>query len=126
MEKGVGRIGGQLYGKQFADFLYDLAWTGIPQTICLDLFLSVNVNAKLSEPAFDRFSLDITILVQLGRHTGGHSLLDRSDGAVVDRYFFHRVGCYCCSGWKSSTGFPEGSSSMTSEPPGPVAMSFRK
>ena len=86
----AGGISINLFGEQFTDLLDHLTWNGIPQTICLDHFLSIDINAELSEAAFDRFGLDITIFIQLGRHTGGHPLFDRSDGAVVDRYFLHR------------------------------------
>ena len=51
--------------------------------------MPINENAELAKAALDRLYFDVVFFVQLGRHTGGHQLLDGSYQTVVDCYFSH-------------------------------------
>jgi hypothetical protein len=81
----------RLIREQGLDLFHDLTWSRIPKAIRVNDFSIININTELTEPAPDNFYLRVIFFSQLGRHPGGHGLLDGSNRAVMYSDFLH--GC---------------------------------
>lgn len=68
---------------------YDFAWSWIPKAIRVNDFSIIDINTKLTKAAPHNFYLCAIFFSQLGRHTGGHGLLDGSNRAVMYSDFLH-------------------------------------
>jgi hypothetical protein len=59
-----------LFRKQCLNLFFDFICGRIPKTIRVNDFLLINIDAKLTEPAFNRFYFYVVFYVQLGCNTG--------------------------------------------------------
>ena len=83
--------GGRLLREQSLDLFHDLTWSWIPKAISVNYFSIIKINTELTKAAFDNFYLSVVLFSQLGRHPGGHCLLDGSNRAVMYGDFLHRL-----------------------------------
>ena len=61
----------------------------VPKAIRVNDFLIIDINTELTKTALHKFYLSVIFFSQLGRHPGGHDLLDRSNRAVMDSDSLH-------------------------------------
>jgi len=90
---------------------YDFTWGWIPKAIRVNDFSIIDINTELTKAAPHNFYLSVIVFSQLGRHTGGHGLLDGSNGAVMYSDFLHGLrsfskasqpcGTTALSGWSN-------------------------
>src|SRR5687767_8098324 len=81
----------RLLCEQRLDLFHDLTRSWIPKTIRVNDFSIININTELTKAAPYNFYLSVIFFSQLGRHTGGHGLLDGSNRAVMYCDFLHRL-----------------------------------
>ena len=81
--------GARLLREQRLDLFHDLTWSWIPKAIRINNFSIININTELTQAALYNLYLSVIFFSQLGRHPGGHGLLDGSNRAVMDGDFLH-------------------------------------
>ncbi len=80
--------------EQHLDLFHDLTWSWIPKAIRVNDFSIININAELTKPAPYNFYSSVIFFSQLGRHTGGHCLLDGSNRAGMYSDFLHGLSSF--------------------------------
>jgi len=68
---------------------HDFTWDWIPKAIRVNDSSIIDINTELTKAAPHNFYLSVIFFSQLGRHTGGHGLLDGSNRTVTYSDFLH-------------------------------------
>jgi hypothetical protein len=79
----------KLLGEQRLYLSHDLTWGWIPKAIRVNDSSIIDINTELTKTASHNVYLSVIFFSQLGRHTGGHGLLDGSNSAVMYSDFLH-------------------------------------
>jgi hypothetical protein len=97
--------------EQLLDLFHDLTRSWIPKAIRVNDFSIINVNTELTKAALQNFYFSVIFFSQLGRHPGGHGLLDGSNRTVMYGDFLHGLrsfpetsqpcGAPALSGWRN-------------------------
>ena len=83
--------GARLLREQRLDLFHDLTWSWIPKAIRINDFSIIKINTELTKATLYNFNLSVVFFSQLGRHPGGHGLLDGSNRTVMYGDFLHRL-----------------------------------